>query len=354
MRKRTAQLIPLLLTVAIVIAIMLALMVPLALTKDDPLAMLQMFFLGPFGSLRHLGNILEAATPIMLTGLAATIIFRSGLFNLGIEGGFFLGGLGATACALMLPVGGFLAAPAAILFGAIVGSFACTVPGYLKLRHDANEMVVSLVLNYAFLFAGLFFLNYVLRDPNAGALMSMKIPTDARLERLMPGTRLNSGVIIAFLACIAGGIWLYASRSGLNIRIVGSSPGLARHLGLPLSRIAMSAQLLGGLVAGMAGAIEVLGLYPRFSWVQLPGHGWTGIIVAILARENPLAIIPAALFVGYLQIGGDLLARNMDIPNEVVGVITAVVLIGVTANAIHRNPAVLMFIRRLRGREETV
>ncbi|EEX83985.1 inner-membrane translocator [Brucella abortus bv. 3 str. Tulya] len=328
MRRFIAYLIPFFLTVLVIGVIMAVLLVPLALMQDNPAAILKTFFLGPFGSIRHMGNVVEAATPIMLTGLAITILFRSGLFNLGAESGFFLGALGAVA-----------------------GSFACTIPAALRLRFGASEMVTSLVLNYAFLFLGLFVLNYVIRDPNAGGMMSLRIPADAKLDRLLAGTRLNSGSIIAVLACIAGGIWLYWTRSGLNIRIAGSSPGFANHLGLPLKGIIMRAQIVGGLVAGMAGALEVLGLHARFAWLDLPGYGWTGLVVAILARENPFLLIPSALFLGFVQVGGDLLARNMNIPTEVVGLVTAAIMVGATASVIHNHPTVLRLIRSLRNRD---
>ncbi len=337
-------------TVAVIVAVILVVIVPFALTQPQPLEIVSALLFGPLSSLRHIGNIAEIATPIAMTGLAAAIIFRSGYFNLGMEGSVFLGGLGATAAALLLPVPSLVAPLACILSGALIGSIACIIPGYLKLRHDANEMVTSLVLNYALLFLGVFALNYFLRDPAAGNLMSYRIPADARLERLLPGTRLNSGAIIALIVCLAGGVWLYLIRSGLNVRIIGQSPGFAAHLGLPVASLVLGAQVAGGLIAGMAGAIEVLGLYARFSWTQLPGLGWTGIIVAILARENPFLIVPAALFLGYLQVGGDFLARNMGIPSEVVGLVTAAIMLAVTAAAIFRNPALLRFIRSIRDR----
>lgn len=340
------------LTILVVAVVILAVLVPVALSQPDPGQVLSLFLLGPFGTMRHMGNILELATPTMLTGLAATLIFRAGSFNLGIEGSFFVGGIAATAAALLLPLIGFVAAPTAILIGALFGSLACAIPGYLKVRFGASEMVNSLVLNFAFLYAGVFILNYFLRDPNAGALMSYRLPGDFGLDRIMQGTRLHTGVIIAFIACIIGGIWLYGTRGGLNLRIVGSGPAFAQHLGFNTSALIMRAQIAGGLVAGMAGAIEVLGLYNRFSWVALPGHGWTGITVAILARENPFLVIPAALFLAYLQVGGDMLARNLAVPSEVVGLVTAAIMLAVTAGAIFRHPAFLRLIRDIKGQEQ--
>jgi len=113
----------------------------------------------------------------------------------------------------------------------------------------------------------------------------------------------------------------------------------------------MATQVVGGLIAGMAGAVEVLGLYTRFTWVSLPGLGWTGIIVAILARENPFLIIPAALFLGYLQVGGDILGRSMDIPSEIVGILTAAIMVAVTAKIIFENPRLLRAIRSIKQQE---
>lgn len=347
-RAFLAGLVRLAITLAVIGAVILAVLVPFALPHEHPGTVIAAFLLGPLSSLRHLGNVAEYATPIAFTGLAATVVFRSGLFNLGIESGVFLGGLAATTAALLLPSFGPFTPLVAIVFGAVVGSISCIVPGELRLRWEAPEMVTSLVLNFAILYAGVFFLNYYLRDPAAGSLMSYRIPADAKLDRLLAGTRLNSGAIVALVACLVGGVWLYFTRSGLNLRIVGQGPVFASHLGLPSRWIIMQAQIVGGMIAGMAGAIQVLGLYPRFSWTQLPGLGWTGIIIAILARENPFYVVPAALFLGYLQVGGDFLARDIGIPSEVVGLITAAIMLAVTATAIFQHPAVLRLIRRIR------
>ncbi len=336
------------LTILVAALAILAILLPFALTQEEPGRVLTTFLFGPLSSLRYLGNIVEVATPIALTGLAATIVFRSGLFNLGMESAVFIGGLAATAAALFLPLPALLAPLVAIAIGAVVGSTACVVPGWLRIRHGAPEMVTSLVLNLALLNLGLYVLNYYLRDPNAGAMVSLKLPEEARLDRLMPGTRLNSGSLIALAACLIGGVWLYFTPSGFRLRIIGASAGFAGHLGLSYARIAMTAQIVGGLIAGMAGAIEVLGLYSRFSWTSLPGLGWTGMIVAILARDNPFLVLPAALFLGWLQVGADILSRSMGIPAEVSGLITATIMLVMTAAAIFQNPRLLAAMRSLR------
>jgi len=335
---------PFILTLLLLVAIIALVLTPIAMTQADPLGMIETFLLGPFRSPRHAGNIIEMATPAMLCGLAVAIMFRAGAFNLGVEGAFFLGGLATVATVLLVPLPGFAMIPAALIVGAVVGSSVCAVPGYLRARYEVSELVSSLMLNFAALFIGLYVVNYLLRDPSAGAMVSYKIPADARLPRLIAGTRIHLGTVLALVACVAGSIYLFRTTWGFESRIVGANPGFAAHLGLPMKRIMLRAQIIGGTIAAAAGGIELLGLYQRFSWQSLPGNGWTGVVVAILARDHPLLLIPAALFLSYLQVGGDMVARNHEVPNEVVGLIQALILICVTAAAITRNPRLLAWI----------
>jgi len=329
------------LTVAVVMAVVALVLVPLALTQPDPLGVLAAFLFGPFGNLRYVGNIVELATPSMFCGLAVALILRAGMFNLGVEGAFFLGGLGTVAAALLLPLPAPVLAPAALLVGAVLGSSVCVVPGVLRARYGASELVSSLMLNFAALFIGLYLLNVLLRDPAAGAIVSFKIPLDARLPRLVEGTRIHLGTILALLACGLGALYLFRTAGGFESRIVGANPSFAAHLGLDVRGIGLRAQVIGGLIAAFGGGIEMLGLYQRFSWQALPGNGWTGVTVAILARDHPALVIPAALFLGWLQVGGDLVARNYDIPNEAVGLMQALLLVAATAAALTRNPRLL-------------
>ena len=334
-----------LLTVALLLAVVAVVLVPIVLVLPDPRGAVSMFLFGPLADLRHLGNIVETATPLMFTGLAVALMFRVGMFNLGAEGSFFLGGVFATFAILRLHLPDPIVVPVAILFGAVVGSLGCVVPGVLRARFGASELVSSLMLNYAALFAGLYVVNYMLRDPNAGAMLSYKLPAAAKLPRILPGTRVHLGVLIGLAACALGRVYLFATRWGYEARVVGANPGFARHLGLPITAVAASVQALGGFVAAAGGAIEVQGMYLRFSWQTLPGAGWNGLVVAILAGNNPFLVPPAALALSYLQVGGDLLARNYEVPAEAVGLVQALVILFATATAITRNPRLLRLIR---------
>lgn len=347
MRNISAEILLTVLVIALAVAVVL---VPIALTQPDPMAVVGTFLLGPFKSARHIGNIVELATPSMFCGLAVALIFRAGMFNLGVEGSFFLGGLATVGAALLLPLPGPLLAPVALLLGAIIGSSACVVPGVLRAKFGASELVSSLMLNFAALFLGLFLINLLMRDPTAGAMVSFKIPPEAKLPKLIDGTRIHLGTLLALFACGFGALYLFRTAGGFESRVVGANPSFASHLGLNVRKIGLRAQVIGGLIAAFGGGIEMLGLYQRFSWQALPGNGWTGVTVAILARDHPALVIPAALFLGWLQVGGDLVARNFDIPNEAVGLIQALLLIAVTAKALTRNPRLLQaFGAQLQG-----
>ena len=343
-------LVPAAFALALLLAVVGVVVVPVALTLPTPGAAVAMFLFGPGADLRHLGNVIETATPLMFTGLAVSLMFRAGMFNLGAEGAFFLGGVAASFAIVALPPPAWLPsvlfAPYAVLFGAVCGSLVCLIPGLLRARFGASELVSSLMLNYAALYLGLFVVNYFIRDASAGAMVSYRFPAAARLPRLIVGTHIHSGTIVALIACALGAVWLFRTRWGYTARLVGANARFARHLGLSATLIATGVQALGGLIAAAGGAIEVQGLYPRFTWESLPGQGWNGLVVAILAGNNPALIPLAAFALSWLQVGGDLLARNFDVPAEVVGLVEALVILLATATAITRNPALLAWLRR--------
>ena len=334
------------LTILLLLAVVGVVLVPIALALPDPAGAVRMFLLGPVSDLRHLGNIIELATPLLFTGLAVSLMFRAGMFNLGAEGSFFLGAVFAAYAILEIPLPDWAMAAVAILVGGVVGSLACVVPGVLRARFGASELVSSLMLNYAALFFGLYIVNYVLRDPNAGAMLSYRFPPAAHLPRILPGTRVHLGLPIGLAACALGAVYLFATRWGYAARVVGANPGFARHLGLKITVVAASVQALGGFIAAAGGAIELQGLYLRFTWQSLPGQGWNGLVVAILAGNNPLLVPPAAFALSYLQVGGDLLARYYAVPSELVGLVQALVILFATATAITRSPWLARLVAR--------
>jgi len=317
---------------AILIALLIAL-ITILFVSEEPAKALNTFLLGPLKSMRHFGNVLEMMIPLLFTGLAVSIMFSAAQFNLGAEGAFFLGGIISTYIAVKWALPNVVHPAIAILAGGLVGALFCGIPAFLKVKWNASELVSSLMLNYVALFLGLYIINYFLRDVNAGAMVSYKLAESSKLIKLIPKTRVHFGILIAAVAVITVFYFMFRTRWGYRIRLTGLNSSFARYSGIKTASVVILAQLLGGFVAGAGGSIEILGMYRRFSWQALPGYGWDGVIVAILARNNPALIPVGAFFLAYLRIGADLMARTSDVQSEVVYIIQGVMIVLIAAES---------------------
>jgi len=317
---------------AIAIALTIALVVILVVS-EDPGEALGKFLLGPLDSLRHIGNVIELMIPLTFTGIAISVMFSAAQFNLGAEGGFFIGAIGASFVAINFNLPPIIHPFVAVLFGGLVGSLFCGIPAALKVKWGASELVSSLMFNYIALFFGLFLINYVMRDVNAGAMVSHQFKATALLAKLVPKTRISFGLFVAILLIVVAALFMQRTRWGYRIRLTGANAEFARYSGINTTAVVLYSQVIGGFIAGMGGSIEVLGMYTRFSWQALPGYGWDGVIVAILARNNPLFVPVAAFFLAYLRIGADIMARYSDVPNEFVALIQGTIIILIAASS---------------------
>lgn len=317
---------------ASLIALTIALVI-IFLVSDVPGEALKIFLIGPVDSLRHFGNVLEMMVPLIFTGLAVTLMFTASQFNLGAEGAFFFGAVGASFIAVNWALPVVFHPLAAILWGGLIGAVFCGIPGLLKIKWGSSELVSSLMFNYIAYFFGLYLINYFLRDVNAGAMVSPPLAKSAKLLRLIPKTKVHFGIIIAASMAVFASVFMFRTRWGYRIRAIGLNIRFAEYAGINTAAAILLSQVLGGFIAGMGGAVEVLGMYRRFTWQILPGYGWTGIIVAILARNNPAYVPAAAFFLAYLRIGADIMSRATDVPNEFVAVIQGVMVILVTAES---------------------
>lgn len=318
--------------IAIAIALGLALVIILAVS-DEPGSALSQFLLGPLKSVRHFGNVIELALPLMFAGIAISIMFSAAQFNLGAEGGFFIGAIVASWVAITFTLPPVVHALVAILFGAVAGSLFCGLPAVLKVKWGASELVSSLMFNYIAFFFGLFIINYYLRDVNAGAMVSLSFKPTALLPRLVPKTRISYGIFAAALVLVASWAFMAKTRWGYRIRLTGSNDRFAAYSGIDTNAVVIYSQVIGGFIAGLGGSVEILGMYTRFSWQQSPGYGWDGVIVAILARNNPLLVPIAAFFLAYLRIGADIMSRYSDVPNEFVALIQGAIIILIAASS---------------------
>ncbi len=316
--------------VAILIALLLAFIIILFVSQEPITAFLKLIT-GPFSSLRHFGNIIETAIPLIFTGLSISVMFQANQFNLAAEGAFFIGGVVATIAAIHFNLPPVIHPLVAIVLGAVAGGIVCLISALLKVKWNASELVSSLMLNYIFFLLGIYIINYFLRDPNAGAMVSYQFKDNAMLSRLIPRTRIHTGLFIAALCIVLMYLFLYRTKWGYALRMTGLNQSFAEYSGINTVKVIIYSQLLGGITAGIGGATEILGMYNRFQWQALPQYGFDGVIVAIIARNNPVFIPIAAFFLAYLRIGADIMSRYTDVQNEMVAVIQAVMIMLIAA-----------------------
>ncbi|MBD1205656.1 MAG: ABC transporter permease [Rhodobacteraceae bacterium] len=285
---------------------------------------------GAFGSRLAVTETLTRASPLILTGLAAAVAFRARLWNIGGEGQFYMGALAAAALGHSVVVGLPLpAAWAVIALGAMAaGAVLLLIPALLRLRFGVDEVVTTLLLNFvALLFVGLM-VEGVLKDPMAfGWPQSVPVAAGLRLPDLVPRSRLHVGLVLAVI--VAGIIWLVQARTvfGAQTRAAGLNPGAAAFAGVPITATLAKVAILSGGLAGLAGAIEVLGPVGYVTTTLSPGFGYAGIVVAMLAALHPAGVVAASVFVATIFVGADAMSRATGVPSFIADVIMAVALL---------------------------
>jgi len=286
---------------------------------------------GAFGSRLGLTETLTRATPLLLTGLAAAVAFRAKLWNIGGEGQFYMGALAVAAIGL---VPGLTNAPAVVAIalclaiGALAGAVLLLVPVALKLRFGTDEVVTTLLLNFvAVLFVSMM-IDGPLKDPLAfGWPQSVPVLEAAVLPQLVERSRLHAGLIIALVLAVV--VWWIQSRTvfGLQTRAVGLNARAARFAGVSLGRTFVMVACLSGGLAGLAGAIEVMGVKGYVTTDLSPNYGYSGIVIAMLANLNPIGVIGAALFSAVMFVGADSMSRALGVPSYIADVTVALALL---------------------------
>ncbi|MCX7027836.1 MAG: ABC transporter permease [Spirochaetes bacterium] len=297
------------------------------LVSNDKAVTLSSFFLGPFMSKVLIGNLFEIATPLIFTGLAIAVQFQARQFNMGAEGSFFIGASVGTAFALSTSMPFGIHQVAIMMVGASAGALWGFIPGYLKAKYSANELVSSLMLNYVAQFLGIYLINYHFRDKAAGEMTSYTLAPTAQLPRILSGTRLHVGFLIAIGLAVFIWFWLYKSKEGYRTRMVGANINFAKVGGIDIQKTIIRCQVLGGAIAGLGGIIQIQGIDHRFLYEGLPGFGWDGVVVARVALNNPLLVLPSSIFLSYLKVGGSVMTLMGDVPAELVNVLEGIIIL---------------------------
>lgn len=279
-------------------------------------------------SIKNITDILAGMTPIIFTGLATCVMFSANLFNLGAEGGIMLGAFVASLVAIYVPMPAGIHMVAAVLAGSLATGAMMLIPGVLKAKLDVSEMVNSLMLNYVIMYFIKFLMNTYFADKSKGSLQTMNfLPTSAVPELISNGSKLTAGFLIAIFFVIITAIFMKKTRWGYSIRMIGLNQDFAKYSGIRVASVMVLAQVLGGILAGMGGGLEVLGRDTAFAWSSLPGYGWTGITIACIAGNNPVLVPFAAFFMSYLSKGCNLMASNSGVASQLMDIIQAVIFI---------------------------
>ncbi|CAN7745555.1 ABC transporter permease [Rhizobium sp. LjRoot258] len=286
----------------------------------SPATLFQLMYTGGFGSWFSIQNSLSRAAPLLLTALCVALPARLGLVIIGGEGAVVLGGVAAAAAAL--PFVGTLPALLVLLLMAaaamIVGGIWIGLAGFLRHYRGVNETISSLLLAYIAIALMNQFVEGPLRDPaSLNKPSTSPLPAEYMLGK-MPGMDVHWGLAIGVIACIASWVLIEVTSYGFAARIAGGNVRAAQIQGLPVGRLIVGFTAIAGSFAGLAGMIEVAAVQGSANASLAAGYGYTGILVAFLARHNPLAIIPVAILLGGIDASGGLIQRRMALPDATV------------------------------------
>jgi general nucleoside transport system permease protein len=300
----------------------------LVATGFQPLNVYRLMIEEAFGGERRIAATLTAATPLLLTGLAAALAFRAGIFNVGAEGCFYLGGLVAAVIGYSAP--GWPSAIVivfALLAASVIGGAWLVGPGVLRAWLGVDEVVTTLMLNFIAIGVTSWLVNGPLLARGSANSATPLIAANAELPRLMPPTTLHLGFLISLALVILYGIWSRYAVDGFRARLVGINPRFTRAVGIEPARIFIAMMIVSGVIGGLAGGVHALGLVHRFVGGFSPGYGFTGVAIALLARNSALGIIVASILFGALTSAGANIQLFSNVPIEIVQILQGAVMI---------------------------
>jgi ABC-type uncharacterized transport system permease subunit len=300
----------------------------------NPLDVYGNMLLGSFGTWFSVQNTLTLASPLVLTALCTALPAQAGLMVIGGEGAFVIGGLAAIAAGLPLAA----AAPPLVVqlvmaaAGMLAGGAWIAAAGAMRHWRGVNETISTLLLTYI----GIAILNHmvegVMRDPASLNKPSTHPLPAADMIGNIPGMDVHWGLAFGVVFCIAAYVLFFHTTFGFSARMVGGNPRAARLAGLSVGRIIFLVTAIAGAAGGLAGMVEVAAVQGRASATLAAGYGYTGILVAFIARQNPLAVIPVAILFGGIDASGGLLQRRLDLPDASVLVLQGIIFVVILAS----------------------
>lgn len=323
----------------------------MAATGYGPIAAYGAMLSGAFGSVEGWASVAGRAIPLLLLALGFAVAFRAGLFNIGGEGQFMVGGLAAAALGAWgrgLPAA--LLIPLLLVGGATAGGLWAALAGWMKARRNVHEVVSTIMLNYIAFYLGAYLINVQygpLRNPQSAAAQSLPLPDAGVLPTLVPRADLHAGAFLALLMVPLMAWFMRRSVWGYEVRAVGSGPVAARTYGISEGRVLARAMAISGALAGLAGALELMGVFSHtYTEGFSAGRGFDSITVALMGAGNPAGILVASLFLGALRIGASEMETVTGVPATL-----GLILQGILIMAVSTPVLAGLLARRRTGRE---
>lgn len=332
-RDSLANILGLVVTLGIALLVMIIMIVILS---KEPGTTIYHFFAGPLTNAYYLGNMLNAAIPLILTGLGIAVAFRASMFNLGGEGQVYTGGLMATFIALSLSQTAPILGISLALAGAVgISAAIAGLSGFFKMTWNTDELISSFLISNALMLLVDYFITGPLKDPDTNLLTTSKIGIQYRfLKIFLPSSLDISLLFVIGLACLLY-FYLFFTHQGYELRITGLNREFALYGGIHVKRYILIPMLISGGLHGLAGAVSILGTHYRCFKGFSAGMGWNGIAVALIAKNHPLGVIPAAIFFAYIEAGAKSAMIHSDITIEIASIVQSIVFFLITAQAIY-------------------
>jgi general nucleoside transport system permease protein len=300
----------------------------IAISGKNPVVAYTALVRGAVGSIDRIAFALNKSTPYILGGVGVALCFRARVINIGAEGQIAVGGIAATWVALNIAASlGVIVIPAAIAAAALGGAGWAAFAAAIRLTRGVHEVLCTLLLNFVGLLLVSEALHGPMGEPGAGFPQSPLFTRAAWLPNLVAGTDLHIGILIAVFAVVACHLLLWRTTFGFRLRVLGASPAAAAYAGVSFPRCAFAVMALAGGLAGIAGGIEVLGVHYRLIEGFSLGFGFNAVAVALLASINPIAVLPAGLFLGFLEAGALAMQREVGVPSSLVFVIEGMTMV---------------------------
>lgn len=312
---------------SIAIAVLLGCLL-IVLVSDEPLDAMKSLLVLPLSNAFYINSIINKATPLILVGLSASVAFRTGLFNMGVQGQFYIGAfMAAIAADYIVGLPKALHILVVFIIAVAAGAVYASAAGMLKAYFNINEVVTTLMLNYIATLVTSGMTNSYFRDPDSGGIIRMcYIPEYLELGSISSGITAHGGILIALIMVSAVYFMMKHSVPGYRMNTVGQNKTFAQYGGLNIKLITVFCFAVSGALSGLAGCIEVLGMHKSFFDNFASGMGGDGLIIALLASNNPVGVLLISFFFAYLKIGGQIMQQNTDVSRELVLIIQVIMI----------------------------